>query len=256
MTDLSASVWSQIDKVPGWLSLAAADFTYRLLQSETFRATEGSLVEIGVYKVKYLSLIAHAAQGQGRRIIGIDGFFAGYQRPLETKWVEGARKEMIDNILAGSSQDSVEIVQANTEDLSPSAFRLAVNDKCAFLSIDAGHDAHEVYNDLRISCSALSAGAIVAADDVFNSVVPGVAEGVFRFLTSSEGRMLAPFATCGNKLFLCTTETHKAYVEASHRFLRSPGREYLGKSKAHVDNNTRIGFIPKMFGYEVVPFLE
>lgn len=256
VTVLSQHVWSRIDQIPGWLSLAAADFTYRLLQSEAFQTTEGSLVEIGVFKGKYLSLIAHATQGQSRKVIGIDGFFAGYQQPLETKWVEGARTEMINNIVSCASEVSVEIVQANSEDLSPSAFRRIVSDKCAFLSIDAGHDAHEVYNDLRISCSTLSPGAIVAADDVFNSVVPGVAEGVFRFLTSSEGRMLAPFATCGNKLFMCITEQHEKYVELSHRFLLSAGREYLDKSKAHVDNNTRIGFIPRMFGYEVVPFLE
>jgi len=255
MTHLDPEAWSRLDSIKGWLSPAAADFTCRLLSTTPFRDTQGALVEIGVFKGKYLALVAYATRGQRRRMVGIDGFFAGYQKPLDEKWTEVARAEMVANICKESPEQAVEIVQANSEDLSPRSFKSIVKEQCAFMSIDGGHDAHEVYNDFRISCGNLADGGVIAADDVFNAVVPGVAEGFFRFLTSTEGRRLAPFAACGNKLFLCTTDFHAQYVAAAHGFLEGAQDGYLLRSKAHVENNARIGFVPRMFGFEVVPFL-
>ena len=255
MDGLEPDIWAKLDQIPGWLSFNAADFTYRLLQTETFRATPGALVEIGVFKGKYMALMAHAAKDQGRRMVGVDGFLAGYQRPLEERWIESARTQMTTNIATGCHSQPVQIVQANTEDLSPRSFAGIIGEACAFLSIDAGHDAHEVYNDFRISCGLLVDGSIIAADDVFNPRVPGVAEGTLRFLGSSEGRELAPFAACGNKLFLCTRRSHARYLEVSQGFLRNASEGYLLSSKTAWEKNTEIGFTPRMFGYEVVPFV-
>lgn len=255
MDGLDPQAWERLDQVAGWLSPHAADFTYRLLQTDTFRKTKGALVEIGVHKGKYLALIAHAAQGQDRRMVGIDGFFSGYQQPIDDKWIDNARSEMIANIRMFSESQSVQIVRANSEDLSPRAFESLVQERCAFLSIDAGHDAHEVYNDFRIVCGNLAESGIIAADDVFNARVPGVAEGVLRFLGSSEGRVLSPFATCGNKLFLSTQEFHEQYVRAAREFLGNATSGYLLNSKTYNDRNAQIGFTPRLFGFEVVPFV-
>jgi len=255
MHGLNSQAWERVNEVAGWLSPNAADFTYRLLQTDTFRKTSGALVEIGVHKGKYLTLIAHAAQGQDRQMIGIDGFFSGYQRPLDDKWTNTARSEIIGNIRTLSESQSVQIVRANSEDLSPKAFQSLIQERCAFLSIDAGHEAHEVYNDFRISCGNLAESCIIAADDVFNARVPGVAEGVLRFLGSSEGRSLAPFATCGNKLFLSTRQFHETYLIASKEFMGNATSEYLLNSKAYNDRNAQIGFTPRLFGFELVPFI-
>ena len=254
MNGLNPEVWKTINEIPGWLAPSAADLSYRLIQTDHFRQLAGALVEIGVFKGKYLALIAHAAEGQGRKMIGIDGFFGGYQRPLEPRWVESARAEMTGNIGKVCASQGVEIVHANSESLSPTAFAALVQEPCAFLSIDAGHDAHEVYNDFRISSGLLAAGGIIAADDVFNPRVPGVAEGFFRYLGSTEGRMLAPFASCGNKLFLSTRDFHAHYVESCREMMQDATDGYLLESRAYNDNNARIGFTPRMFGYEVVPF--
>lgn len=255
MAGLNSQAWERVDAVVGWLSPHAADFTYRLLQTETFQNTQGALVEIGVHKGKYLTLIAHAAEGQDRNMIAIDGFFSGYQQPLDDRWVEKARSEIISNIRSLNESQAVKVLRANSEDLSPKAFESMIEEPCAFLSIDAGHDAHEVYNDFRISCGNIAESCIIAADDVFNARVPGVAEGVLRFLSSSEGRLLAPFATCGNKLFLTTHKYHDKYLAASKEFLGNGGSDYLVNSKKFNDRNAQIGFAPKLFGFEVVPFI-
>lgn len=255
MAGLNPQAWERVDEVVGWLSPNAADFTYRLLQTETFKSTKGALVEIGVHKGKYLTLIAHATKGQDRNMIGIDGFFSGYQQPLDERWIENARSEITNNIRSLNETQSLQVVRANSEDLSPKAFESLIQEQCAFLSIDAGHDAHEVYNDFRISCRNIAEGCIIAADDVFNSRVPGVAEGVLRFLSSSEGRLLAPFATCGNKLFISTHKYHTKYLEASKQFLRNAESGYLLNSQKYNDRNAQIGFAPKLYGFEVVPFI-
>lgn len=255
MDGLNQQAWEQVNAVVGWLSPHAADLTYRLLQTDLFRQTKGALVEIGVHKGKYLTLVAHAAQGQDRAMIAIDGFFSGYQQPLEDRWVEKAKAEIISNINGLNPSQSVQVVRANSEELSPKSFASLIQDRCAFLSIDAGHDAHEVYNDFRISCGNLAESCIISADDVFNSRVPGVAEGVMRFLSSTEGRNLAPFATCGNKLFLTTQKFHSNYLAASKQFLNQATSDYLLNSKKYNDRNAQIGFAPRLFGFEVVPFI-
>jgi hypothetical protein len=255
MRVLDKSLWGNLDQIPGWLSFSSADLTFRLLTSQEFSGVSGAVVEIGVYKGKYLALLAHASSARNRRIVGIDGFFAGFQKPLEQQWIGVATDEMKTNIRIGGGECQIDIVRADSADLSPRRFAEIVPEGAAFLSIDAGHEAHEVYNDFRVSTASLVPGAIVAADDVFNPVVPGVAEGVCRFLNSGEGRGLAPFATCGNKLFLTTRESHWKYFQLCRKIIESEGDGYLESSRRHYLDNQRIGYCPKMFGHEVLPFL-
>lgn len=246
--------WNRIDSIPGWLSFPAADLAYRLIRTDLFKDVPGAAVELGVFKGKFLSLIACATLPQKRPIIGIDGFFAGFDVPLEDAWVEPATQEMIRNVRIGDPSSNLTIHRYNSSELTPRTFHKITGGAVAFLSIDAGHEAHEVYNDFRISYSTLVNGSILAADDVFNPVVPGVAEGVCRFLGSSEGRGLAPFATCGNKLFLTKTASHADYVNICRDIVMGEPAAYLAKSKTHMQRNNKIGHCPKMFGFEVVPF--
>jgi hypothetical protein len=256
---LSLESWGKIDSIPGWLSYSAADFSYRIMQSDFFRETHGALVEIGVFKGKYLALIAHAAHGQGRNLVGLDGFLAGPNQPLESRWVDSAKSEIEDNvrIAEATALEYLILHRANTNDLSPSLFQALINDTIAFISIDAGHEAEDVYNDMRISTGLLAANGIIAADDVFNSSVPGVAEGFCAFMHSGMGKRLAPFANCGNKVFLCRTESHGTYLDLVREILEEgvEHSEYIRKSLEHMNKNTSIGFCPRMFGWEVIPLL-
>lgn len=129
MDALTPQIWESVDAVVGWLSPNAADFTLRLLQSESFRQVEGAVVEIGVHKGKYLTLIGYATRGQGRRMIAIDGFFSGYQQPLNEQWLQKARAEIIENISSLSPDQKLEVVRANSEELSPKSFASIVQEK-------------------------------------------------------------------------------------------------------------------------------
>jgi hypothetical protein len=101
----------------------------------------------------------------------------------------------------------------------------------------------------------LSEAGIIAADDVFNPVVPGVAEGLCRFMSGPVGRNFAPFATCGNKLFLTRVKSHATYVAICKTIILRDSPAHLDRAKHHLDNNATIGYAPTMFGHEVVPFV-
>ena len=256
---LSLESWGIIDSIPGWLSHSAADFSYRIMQAGLFRETPGALVEIGVFKGKYLALIGHASHGQGRYLVGLDGFLAGPNQPLESRWVDSAKSEIESNVRMAevTALECLILHRTNSNDLSPSLFKAMINDNIAFLSIDAGHEAEDVFNDMRISTELLANNGIIAADDIFNPAVPGVAEGFCAFMSSGMGKKFAPFANCGNKVFLCRAESHGTYIELVREILEEGAEqsEYIEKSLEHINTNASIGFSPKMFGWQVIPLL-
>jgi hypothetical protein len=253
---LTAEVWGKVDAIRGWLSFPAASLSWRLIHEQNRLYIAGDILEIGVFKGKYLALLASASHGVGRRVVGVDGFFAGFQRPLQDIWVEPARTEMIANVEGVCPLGGLlRIVKADTTTLSQASLAQELNGKIAFASIDAGHDASEVYHDLHIVVPSLVPGAIIAADDVFNHAVPGVAEGVCRFLGSGEGRDLSPFAICGNKLFITTREFHAAYFGFCKELISTASEGFLRTTRDHDEANTKIGWAPRFFGCKVVPFL-
>ncbi len=120
----------------------------------------GGLLEIGVHKAKYMSMIALAANGSRRPIFGIDGFFEGFNRPLDNRWVQSARDTMLNNIASVATYDGkILIIKANSTDLYPKNLAAIIGDKICFASIYVGHEANEVYNDFRIVAECIAPGS-------------------------------------------------------------------------------------------------
>jgi hypothetical protein len=251
---ISPETWKLVDAVEGWLTFPAADFSWRLMRDQQRRAIPGCMLEIGVHRGRYLAVLAAAAHGTGKAVFGIDGFFSAYRVEMEEQWVAPARQIMLDNVNRVMAYDGrLEVFRRNTNDLTPSSLRGLLGDAISFASVDGGHDAKDVYNDMRIVTDLLADGGIIAADDVFNSVVPGVAEGLCRFLETRGGRRLAAFATCGNKLFLTNRHWHAAYLGLATAILWHGGdAPYLKRARRHNEQNRAIGFAPRFFGCEVV----
>jgi hypothetical protein len=252
---LGPDIWKRIEPIEGWLQFPAADFSWRLIRAQHARAVGGCILEIGVHKGRYLALLAAAARGTGKAIFGIDGFFSAYHVEMEERWVPSARQTMIDNVnRVAPGKGRLEIIKRNTNDLSPRDLRQLLGDRISFASVDGGHDAHDVYNDMRIVAPLLADGGVIAADDVFNPIVPGVAEGVCRFLESRKGRKLAAFATCGNKLYITSVDWHAVYLALSKAILANGQQPYLERARRRNAEARAIGFAPNFFGREIVPF--
>ncbi len=242
--------------IEGWMSDEAADLTMRLFRWQRTAQAVTGVLELGVFKGKYLSLLASLAQGTGASVVGVDAFTSriGEQLPpADRNYARDAAVATITRMAPGSSPPMMLV--AFTADVEATALRALCPGGYSFISVDAGHLAAEVAHDLALAESLLGARTIVAADDLFNAQTPGVMEGLCRYFTGNPDTTLAPFAWAGNKLFLCHRATHPALLAYVHDLLQDPpAPSYIARSCALHAHNRQLGFVPSLFGYEMLAF--
>jgi len=242
--------------IEGWMADEAADLTSRLFHwQRSVRAVTGVL-ELGVFKGRYLSLLASLAQGTGAPIVGVDAFTSRVGEPIPGPDRDHARDAALATVRAlapGSAPPT--LIVAFTADVDVGTLRGLSPGGYSFISVDAGHLAADVAADLALVGQLTAERTIVAAADVFNPQTPGVMEGLCRHFAANPGTVLAPFAWAGNKLFLCHREMHPTLLAHVRGLLDDPtAPPYIAKSRAAHEHNQRLGFTPALFGYEVFAF--
>ena len=80
------------------------------------------------------------------------------------------------------------------------------------ISVDGGHTAEHVMNDLELAADIVVGGGVIFLDDWSSPHWPGVFEGYDRFM-ANRNRSLAPFLYADNKLLLTTIGHQPAMVE-------------------------------------------
>ena len=80
-----------------------------------------------------------------------------------------------------------------------------------FFHIDGGHNTEEALGDLRLAARTLVPGGIIALDDAFRDVWPGVTEALLRFL--QEFPDFAGLAIGFNKMLFARRDYVEAYRE-------------------------------------------
>lgn len=198
-----------LDAVQGWLIPSTALYLAGLEQAQR-GVVAGGLCEIGVHRGKSFLAMAIDAPADDAAV-AIDVF--DLQHLNEDGTSSRALEDFRDNLRAWGLDDRVEVVQGSSLELEADGF-LEAGPRFRLFSVDGGHGADYVLNDLRIAEATLSPGGVVAADDVFNIHWLGVCTGVFRYFHS--GGTLVPFALIPNKLLL----TDPASVEANRERLR------------------------------------
>lgn len=207
--DKLAYLSSGLDAVQGWLVPSTALYLAGLEQAQR-GAVPGGLCEIGVHRGKsFLAMAIDAPAGDPA--VAIDVF--DLQHLNEDGTSSKALDDFRDNLRAWGLDDRVEIVQGSSLELEADGF-LEAGPRFRLFSVDGGHGADYVLNDLRIAEATLAPGGVVAADDVFNIHWLGVCTGVFRYFHS--GGTLVPFALIPNKLLL----TDPASVDANRDRMR------------------------------------
>lgn len=242
--------------IEGWMADEAADLTGRLFQwQRSMRAVTGVL-ELGVFKARYLSLLASLAQGTGAPIVGVDAFTSRVGEQIPQADRDYARDVALATVAAlapGSAPPT--LIVAFTADVDLRTLRGLSPGGYSFISVDAGHLASDVQADLAMAGQLATERTIIAADDVFNPQTPGVMEGLCRYFAAHPRTVLAPFAWAGNKLFLCHWETHATLLAHVHGLLHDPAAPpYIARSRATYAHNQRLAFAPSLFGYEVFAF--
>jgi hypothetical protein len=254
---LETSDWNRINNIEGWLAFEAADISYSLIRQQLQHGLAADLLELGVHRAKYLSALYLAGRDAAMSVVGIDAFFQQGGVPMGDEFAVTAELLMRENVRSVAGDDAkLKIIRADSMKLESAALRKEIGAEFSFISIDAGHEAENVVNDFRLLTPLLRDGGVIAADDVYNFAIPGVAEGFFHYFTKFGEGSLAPFAYCGNKLFLCKPSYHAFYLAfvkefASKRAAMDYCRNTIGRSEGNKDQ----GFTPKLLGYEILPFV-
>jgi predicted O-methyltransferase YrrM len=240
---------SRVDPIPGWLHHEAALLTLHLSRLQRGAGLEGGVLEIGVFKGKYLSVLYHASAA-GEAVVGVD-LFVGADDAASI--AEAVRQNIVG---ACGSAARLKVIVADSLQLTHDRVRADSGcDSFRLISIDGGHTKEVVSHDLELACALLCPGGIIALDDAFNHTTPGVIEGITEFFFRRQPS-LAPFAHCYNKLFVTTPDHHERYLLATLDFLAATPWLPASERTLHGRRESRsIGFTPTLFGYEIVPFL-
>jgi hypothetical protein len=198
-------------EVEGWCLDDAAYLTLWLMNTQTQLAYDSSILEIGVYKGKYLSVLYQRATRTLQPVVGIDTFQWSPSEVVSSKFLS----------LFGSL-DGLSLVNEDSNRLdAPQAMKLLGGKRPSFISVDGDHAARSVRNDLGLAKAILGNGGIIAVDDFLNPMAISVSEGFYRFFIETGESSLRPFAYCGNKLFCAERAYLETYGKAVWAFVES-----------------------------------
>lgn len=203
-------ILTKFPEVEGWCTEQAAYLTCCLLGHQAHAGLGSAVLEIGVYKGKYLSVLFQKALRLSQPVVGIDTF----------QWSD---KDEVLRTFTGlfGSTDGLTLVAASSLDYSAaSLIDLMGGRKPGFISVDGDHSAAAVLSDLRLVQDALSEGGVIALDDFLNPRAIGVSEGAYRYFLADDGQPLRPFAYCANKLFVADRKYHETYRSAITTLVR------------------------------------
>lgn len=191
-----------VGDVQGWLFPATGLYLAGLEAAQRGRV-EGGIAEIGVHRGK--SFLAMAIDSPATDpLVAID-LFDDQEQNLDGTSVD-ALKDFRSLLATWGLEERVDVVSGSSLDLEGDGF-CAEGPRFRLFSVDGGHHAEFVRNDMRVAEQTLVPGGIVAADDVFNIHWLGVCTGMFEYFHG--GGTLRPFALVPNKLLL-TDPAHVA----------------------------------------------
>ena len=195
-------------RFPGWLNVPASIVTLHLLRI----LPTGPVMEIGVFRGKYLSIL-RGALGASGRIVGYDIFDQAQAPLIETDFAE-----------VFGTLGNVRLVQVDSTRLTPDRVLADCGGAPVFISIDGSHEGDPVLSDMTLAVAVMDEAGIVAMDDFLNPVALGVNEAVGRFMCAPDPG-LVPFAYVANKLFMCRPAFHAAYLRSVEEHMVQRGND-------------------------------
>ncbi len=197
---------SVVAKIPGWLHDFTALRTIEMMKFQEAASTSGPLLEIGVFRGRYFSIMLDSAIRTGADIFGIDTF----------QYVQEAVVQSGLRAFFGDNMSRVHLIRGASTEFDAAALLQLLGQKPRFISIDGSHDKEDVYLDLVLCDAVLANDGIIAVDDFLNPHAIDVNEAVHLYFQVP--RRIAPFGYTPNKLFLCRPaqlERHRTMLHHS-----------------------------------------
>lgn len=199
---LQGFLHSNHESIEGWFFPLDQYVFLELFVMHSSMNMQGDVCEIGVYKGKSLTLLS-ILKGEHERLFGFD-LFAGEDEEITQA-----------NLNKYGVNSNVSLVKGLTNDLTPRSLDQLVSQPVRFLHIDAGHEYHEVLEQLETFTPYLSDTGIIAMDDYQDREFPGIEAATLDFASKDRPRRFVPFLASANKMFLCAP----AFAAVFQKFL-------------------------------------
>ncbi len=176
--------------INGWFFKPDQIAFHELISMQNHLAVSGDLCEVGVYQGKSLVFLS-LLKSLENQLIGFD-LFDGDDLKI-TKF----------NLEKYGLNEGVTLHKGLTSDLAIHELDDKVKGPLRFLHIDAGHEYHEVLEQLALFSPYVSDQGIIAMDDYQDREFPGIEAAVLDFAERDRPRRFVPFLAGGNKMYLC-----------------------------------------------------
>lgn len=184
-------------KIEGWFFPLDQLIFYELVSIQNSLEVRGDFAEIGVFRGKSLVFLS-LLKSETQRLFGFDLFDGDLQKVTE------------DNLVGFGSSENVILKKGFTSDLSRAELDHLLDRPLRFLHIDAGHEYHEVLQQLELFTPYVREDAVIAMDDYQDREFPGIEAAVLDFAERDRPRRFVPFLAGGNKMFLCASNKSSA----------------------------------------------
>lgn len=177
-------------KIDGWFFPFDQVAFFELFSMQNQKGIQGDVAEVGVYKGKSLVFLS-LLKSEGEQLYGFDLFEQDFLKITE------------DNLRDYGSTKGVLLRKGLTSDLAPADLDSIISSPVRFLHIDAGHEYHEVLEQLQLFSPYVAENGIIAMDDYQDREFPGIEAAVLDFAERDRPLRFVPFLAGGNKMFLC-----------------------------------------------------
>ena len=177
-------------EIEGWFFPLDQLLFIELFVSQNQLRIAGDVSEVGVYHGKSFVLLS-ILKNENEKLIGFDLFDGDHQE----KTLKNIEKYGVDS--------EISLLKGLTSDIAQADLDLTLSTPLRFLHIDAGHEYHEVLEQLLMFSPYMADRGIIAMDDYQDREFPGIEAAVLDFAEIDRPRRFVPFLAGGNKLFLC-----------------------------------------------------
>lgn len=208
---------SAFHEVEGWVAEQAVDALEVVGRFHDVHFISGDAMEIGVFQGRFFLALMAALRSE-EVAVAVDIFDDQALNVDLSGAGSGLRAAFMHNIDRFAIAPNVaRILAADSMCIRPETIRqFSATGSFRLISIDGGHTAEHVINDLTLAAQLIAPGGMVFLDDFHSPHWPGVFEGFIRFMLHMN-RNLAPVLFAGNKLILTTISHHRMVLE----FLRA-----------------------------------
>jgi hypothetical protein len=196
MDNFFSRYFSAFHSIEGWFSFDAALLFIAYSQLIAEEGVAGDVLEIGVHH-GLSAICAAAVRAPAGRLVAVD-LFEELQAQNVSGSGSGDLRIFLENMRSFYDDISfVTTIARPSTELTP----VDIGTGFSFCNIDGGHSQEETYHDLDLCNRVLVSGGLVALDDYYNPLYPGVCEGAVKFMLSYPDD-LKPLAVAYNKVLL------------------------------------------------------